>query len=118
MVSVFEDLGFDGESIGKIVVRCPEIFATRVETTLKRKLEFIKSIGISEEHLPRVIKKYPEVLVSDVDKTVLPRYGFFHWLCFISLLILFLLILGIVTRNVLAFRFFLGKVSLLNSVRR
>lgn len=73
MVSFLENLGFDSEMVGKIVLRCPEIFAASIEKTLNRKLEFLKNMGISNHHLPRVIKKYPEVLVSDVDRTLIPR---------------------------------------------
>ena len=73
MVSLFEDIGFSKETIGIILCRCPEIFATSIERTLKRKFKFLSVIGVSEPHLPRVIKKYPELLVSDVDRTLLPR---------------------------------------------
>ncbi|XP_062110932.1 transcription termination factor MTERF2, chloroplastic [Humulus lupulus] len=73
VVSLLEDVGFDKETIGKILGRCPEIFATSIERTLKRKLKFLSAIGISEVHYPRVIKKYPELLVSDIDRTLLPR---------------------------------------------
>lgn len=73
MVSLLEDLGFDKETIGRILGRCPEIFATSIERTLKRKLKFLAAIGVSEVHFPRVINKYPELLVSDIDKTLLPR---------------------------------------------
>ncbi|KDP25036.1 hypothetical protein JCGZ_22571 [Jatropha curcas] len=73
VVSFLKDLGFDEESVGKILVRCPEIFGLSIEKTVRRKVEFLISIGVSEEHLPRIIKKYPEVLVSDVNRTLLPR---------------------------------------------
>ncbi|XP_010259934.1 PREDICTED: transcription termination factor MTERF2, chloroplastic isoform X1 [Nelumbo nucifera] len=73
VVSFMEELGFDGESIGRILSRCPEIFAASVDKTLKRKLKFLADIGISKDHLTRVIRKYPELLVSDIDKTLLPR---------------------------------------------
>uniref|UniRef100_A0A803QZB1 Uncharacterized protein n=1 Tax=Cannabis sativa TaxID=3483 RepID=A0A803QZB1_CANSA len=73
VVSLLEEVGFDKETIGKILCRCPEIFATSIERTLKRKLKFLSAIGISEVHYPRVIKKYPELLVSDIDRTLLPR---------------------------------------------
>ncbi|XP_054792317.1 transcription termination factor MTERF2, chloroplastic-like isoform X1 [Prosopis cineraria] len=73
VVLFFENMGFDRQTIGKILVRCPEIFAACPAKTLKRKIEFLHSIGVSEVHLPRVIKKYPELLVSDPDRTMLPR---------------------------------------------
>ncbi|KAF9617541.1 hypothetical protein IFM89_037353 [Coptis chinensis] len=72
VVSFMEELGFDKESIGRTVIRCPEIFAASIENTLKKKLKFLVDIGISEVHLPRVIRKYPDILVSDI-KTILPR---------------------------------------------
>ena len=73
VVSFLEEVGFDKESIGRIIARCPEISATSVEKTLKRKLEFLIKIGVSKTHLPRAIKKYPELLVSDPHKTLHPR---------------------------------------------
>ncbi|PKI31843.1 hypothetical protein CRG98_047764 [Punica granatum] len=76
VVSLLEDIGFDRITVGKILVRCPEVFATSVEKTLRKKLDFLTSIGISESHLPRVIKKYPEVLVSDIDRTLVPRMNY------------------------------------------
>lgn len=73
VIAFLEDLGIDKETIRRIICRCPEIFATSIEKTLKRKLEFLTGIGVSRAHLPRVIKKYPELFVSDVDRTLLPR---------------------------------------------
>lgn len=68
-----EELGFEKETSGSILCRCPEIFATSVERTLTRKLKFLATIGVSQVHFPRVIKKYPELLVSDTERTLLPR---------------------------------------------
>ncbi|PQQ21140.1 uncharacterized protein Pyn_21051 [Prunus yedoensis var. nudiflora] len=73
VVSFVEGLGFDKETVGIILGRCPEIFAASIERTLSRKLQFLASIGVSKVHLPRVIKKYPELLVSDTDRNLLPR---------------------------------------------
>ena len=73
VVTFMEGLGFDKETVGSIFGRCPELFAASIERTLQRKLDFLASIGVSKVHLPRVIKKYPELLVSDTDKTLLPR---------------------------------------------
>ncbi|TYI22964.1 hypothetical protein ES332_A06G134000v1 [Gossypium tomentosum] len=76
VVLFFEGLGLDQETVGKLVSRCPEVFAANINTTLKKKVEFLAEFGISNDHLPRVIKKYPEVLVSDVNKTLLPRINY------------------------------------------
>ncbi|KAJ0076019.1 hypothetical protein Patl1_35138 [Pistacia atlantica] len=73
LVLFLEDLGFDKEKMGKIVTRCPELFAASIDETLKKKIEFLNVIGVSKYHHPRVINKYPEFLVSDVDRTLLPR---------------------------------------------
>ncbi|KAI9115216.1 hypothetical protein K1719_013535 [Acacia pycnantha] len=73
VVLFFENMGFDRQTIGTILARCPEIFAACPTKTLKRKIEFLHDIGVSENFLPRVIKKYPELLVSDPDRTMLPR---------------------------------------------
>ncbi|TQE12515.1 hypothetical protein C1H46_001906 [Malus baccata] len=76
VVSFVEDLGFDKETVGSILGRCPEIFAASIAKTLNRKLEFLANIGVSKPHLPRVIKKYPELLVADTDRTLLPRMNY------------------------------------------
>ncbi|MQL92679.1 hypothetical protein Taro_025312 [Colocasia esculenta] len=76
VVSFLEEIGLDNESIGRIMCRCPEIFASNVEMTLKKKLDFLMEFGISSKHLPRVVKKYPELLVSDVHSTLLPRISY------------------------------------------
>ncbi|KAA8540160.1 hypothetical protein F0562_024277 [Nyssa sinensis] len=73
VVSFLKDLGLDEETVGRILRRCPEIFATSIEKTLKKKLDFLNGIGVLKSHLPRVIRKYPELFVSDVNKTLLPR---------------------------------------------
>ncbi|KAF6141754.1 hypothetical protein GIB67_027932 [Kingdonia uniflora] len=73
VVSFMEQLGFDEQNVGRILGRCPEIFAADIELTLKKKINFIYDFGMSEDHLPRIIRKYPEFLVSDIDNTLLPR---------------------------------------------
>ncbi|WCJ37180.1 Mitochondrial transcription termination factor family protein [Euphorbia peplus] len=73
VVSFLKELGFDQESIVKILLRCPQIFGASVEKTLQRKVEFLASLGVSKDHLPRTIRKYPELLVSDINRTLRPR---------------------------------------------
>lgn len=73
VVLFFEELGLDKESVGKMLGRCPEIFAAKIDETLTRKLEFLNSFGLSKHLLPRVIKKYPEIFVSNIDNTIAPR---------------------------------------------
>ncbi|MCL7024570.1 hypothetical protein MKW94_002324 [Papaver nudicaule] len=73
VVTFMEELGFDTESTGQILCRCPEVFAANVDKTLKKKIKFLDDIGISKDCLPRVIRKYPELLVSDIDHALLPR---------------------------------------------
>ncbi|XP_050225538.1 transcription termination factor MTERF2, chloroplastic [Mercurialis annua] len=73
VVSFLRGIGFDQETVGKLLTRCPEVFAASMEKTLKRKVEFFISMGVMEDELPGIIKKYPELLVSDVNRTLLPR---------------------------------------------
>lgn len=68
-------MGFDKEDIGRLLVRCPEIFATSISNTLQRKIDFLIRICLSKDYLPVVIKKYPELLVSDIDRTLPQRYS-------------------------------------------
>ena len=68
-------MGFDKETMGRILARCPEIFAASINKTLDRKIEFLSGVGVSETYLPGVIRKYPELLVSDTKRTLLHRYS-------------------------------------------
>ncbi|KAG0495501.1 hypothetical protein HPP92_000192 [Vanilla planifolia] len=70
-----EHFGFDSETIGRILIRCPEIFAASVHGTLQRKVNILTHFGIP--NLPRVIRKYPELLLLDVNATLLPRMRYF-----------------------------------------
>jgi mTERF domain-containing protein, mitochondrial len=67
-------MGFDKKAVGKILCRSPEIFASNLNSTLKRKINFLIDFGASKHHLPRIIKKYPEFLLLDINHTLLPRY--------------------------------------------
>lgn len=73
VVCFLRDLGLDDDIIGRILGRCPEIFASSIGKTLKRKLNFLMGIGVSRRHLPRIIRKYPELFVCDVHRALLPR---------------------------------------------
>ncbi|XP_047171144.1 uncharacterized protein LOC124839386 isoform X2 [Vigna umbellata] len=73
IVLLFENMDLDKETIGRILARCPEIFASSINKTLQRKIEFLGRVGICKAFLPGVIRKYPELLVSDIDKTLLLR---------------------------------------------
>ncbi|KAH1247166.1 hypothetical protein GmHk_06G017117 [Glycine max] len=41
IVLLFENMGFDKETIGTILARCPEIFAASINKTLQRKIELL-----------------------------------------------------------------------------
>ncbi|KAL6986893.1 hypothetical protein U1Q18_040983 [Sarracenia purpurea var. burkii] len=73
VVVFLKDLGLDEETIGRVLGRCSEIFAAIIEKTLKKKLDFLTTIGVSKSHLPWVIRKYPELFLYDVNRTLLPR---------------------------------------------
>ncbi|XP_042382992.1 transcription termination factor MTERF2, chloroplastic-like isoform X2 [Zingiber officinale] len=76
VVSFMEEFGFDSTTIGRILRRCPEIFASSIENTLRKKVQFLMDFGISKDRLRRVIRKYPEMLLLDTDNTLLPRLRF------------------------------------------
>ncbi|XP_020583220.1 transcription termination factor MTERF4, chloroplastic isoform X2 [Phalaenopsis equestris] len=73
VVSFLKLFGFDDITIGRILCRCPEIFAANVDDTLQRKVNILTDFGISRKFLPRVIRKYPELLLLDVNTSLLPR---------------------------------------------
>ncbi|KAF3782477.1 Transcription termination factor 3 [Nymphaea thermarum] len=76
VVTFMEELGFESRDIGKLLCRCPEIFAANIENTLKEKIRFITDLGIPEDHFPRVIRKYPEFLVCSIHSTLKPRMDY------------------------------------------
>ncbi|CAN4085065.1 unnamed protein product [Withania somnifera] len=76
VVCFLRDLDLDEDIIGRILGRCPEIFASRIGTTLRRKLNFLMSIGVSRSHLPRIIRKYPEFFVCDIHRALRPRMNY------------------------------------------
>lgn len=73
VVNFLKESGLDEETVGRVLRRCPEIFATDVDRILRKKIEFLNSIGVSGVCLPYVIKKYPELFVCDVGKALHPR---------------------------------------------
>lgn len=83
----FENMGFDKENIGRILARCPEIFATSISKTLQSKIEFLSRIEVSKAYIPLVIRKYPELLVSDINKTLPQRYCYDSSLFFLSIVL-------------------------------
>ncbi|CAL5086853.1 unnamed protein product [Urochloa decumbens] len=75
-VVFFREMGFDKETVGRILCRSPEVFASNVESTLKKKINFLVDFGVSKHHLPRTIRKYPELLLLDINHTLLPRMNY------------------------------------------
>ncbi|WOH16249.1 hypothetical protein DCAR_0935799 [Daucus carota subsp. sativus] len=73
VVNYLKESGLDEETVGRVLGRCPEIFATDVDRVLRKKIEFLNSIGVSGVCLPYVIKKYPELYVCDIGKALHPR---------------------------------------------
>ncbi|XP_064999564.1 transcription termination factor MTERF2, chloroplastic-like isoform X2 [Musa acuminata AAA Group] len=76
VVSFMEEIGFDSKTIGRILCRCPEIFASSVDNTLRKKVNFLADFGVSRDCLLRIVRKYPEMLLLDTDNTLLPRMSF------------------------------------------
>ncbi|XP_057826732.1 transcription termination factor MTERF2, chloroplastic isoform X4 [Cryptomeria japonica] len=71
VVFFMKELGLDTESLGRILNRCPEIYASNVENTLRRKVNFlIETYGLRDNRLLLVMQKYPEVLALNVEQTV------------------------------------------------
>ncbi|OQU89934.1 hypothetical protein SORBI_3002G296100 [Sorghum bicolor] len=75
-VLLFREMGVDKKTTGKILCRAPEIFASNVDSTLKKKIDFLINFGVSKHHLPRIIRKYPELLLLDINRTLLPRMNY------------------------------------------
>jgi mTERF domain-containing protein, mitochondrial len=61
---------------GKILNKDPFIVGYSVEKRLRPTTEFLKSIGLGEKELRRVVLNFPEVLSRDVDKILRPNLAF------------------------------------------
>uniref|UniRef100_A0A0E0B6K5 Uncharacterized protein n=1 Tax=Oryza glumipatula TaxID=40148 RepID=A0A0E0B6K5_9ORYZ len=72
IILFFKDMDLDKKTVAKILCRSPEIFASSVENTLKKKINFLINFGVPKHHLPRIIRKYPELLLLDINRTLLP----------------------------------------------
>uniref|UniRef100_A0A6V7QSH0 Transcription termination factor MTERF6, chloroplastic/mitochondrial n=1 Tax=Ananas comosus var. bracteatus TaxID=296719 RepID=A0A6V7QSH0_ANACO len=62
--------------VGKILTKDPFIMGYSVEKRLLPTTEFLKSIGLSELDLRRVVINFPEVLCRDVEKILKPNLAF------------------------------------------
>ncbi|BBG98683.1 Mitochondrial transcription termination factor family protein [Prunus dulcis] len=92
VVSFVEGLGFDKETVGIILGRCPEIFAASIERTLSKKLQFLASIGVSKVHLPRdevfdeeglsrrdiafMVRRFSPLLGYSIEEVLRPKLEF------------------------------------------
>uniref|UniRef100_A0A0E0B6K6 Uncharacterized protein n=1 Tax=Oryza glumipatula TaxID=40148 RepID=A0A0E0B6K6_9ORYZ len=76
IILFFKDMDLDKKTVAKILCRSPEIFASSVENTLKKKINFLINFGVPKHHLPRIIRKYPELLLLDINRTLLPRINY------------------------------------------
>lgn len=61
---------------GKILNKDPFIVGYNVEKRLRPTTEFLKSIGLGEQEIRRVVLNFPEVLSRDVDKILRPNLAF------------------------------------------
>ncbi|KAE8655692.1 hypothetical protein F3Y22_tig00117021pilonHSYRG00204 [Hibiscus syriacus] len=90
--SIIQKVGAAYEDIGKMLLKYPWILSTSIQENYEQILLFSEEekvvlffkalgldqekFGISRDYFPIVIKKYPELLVSDMGKTPLPRMNY------------------------------------------
>lgn len=74
VLGVLRDHGFTKTHISRLVRMCPYLLLANVEKTLLPKLDFYRSIGISDHILARVVSWNPSLLTRSLEKYIVPCY--------------------------------------------
>jgi len=67
-----EEVGFadNDTALGRFIVRYPQCLCLRVETTLTRRVEYLRSLGLKKEVVRTVVDLTPEILEESVEATL------------------------------------------------
>lgn len=74
VLGLLRDHGFAMTHISRLVRMCPSLLLANVEKTLLPKLEFYRSIGLSDQILARVVSWNPCLLTRSLENYIIPCY--------------------------------------------
>ncbi|KAI5077231.1 hypothetical protein GOP47_0007055 [Adiantum capillus-veneris] len=75
IVTFLKSWRLDESDILKLLVRCPPIFASTV-AHLQMKITFLQQLGIRNQRLLYVLRRYPEYLMLSLENSLKPRIRF------------------------------------------
>ncbi|KAK4360840.1 hypothetical protein RND71_019792 [Anisodus tanguticus] len=74
VVEFFQNHGFSATQVKKIIRQRPKLLASKVDKTLKPKLDFLLSIGFSEDECSKIICRKPHILARSLRKQLAPSF--------------------------------------------
>ncbi|CAI9775222.1 unnamed protein product [Fraxinus pennsylvanica] len=74
--TLFRNYGFDESHISHIARIQPKVFLYNPQNTLLPKLDFLRSIGVSNADIPKVIMRNPALMGRSLEKQIWPCYNF------------------------------------------
>ncbi|MCO5599015.1 hypothetical protein L7F22_053114 [Adiantum nelumboides] len=72
VVTFLKSWGLEESDILKLLMRCPPIFASTV-AHLRIKITLLQQLGIRNQRLTYVLRRYPEYLMLSLEKALKPR---------------------------------------------
>ncbi|XP_059285172.1 uncharacterized protein LOC132038533 [Lycium ferocissimum] len=76
VIEFFQNHGFSATQVKKIIRQRPHLLASRVNKTLKPKLNFLQSIGFSEDECSKIISCQPCILSRSIRNHLAPSFDF------------------------------------------
>ncbi|XP_060191205.1 uncharacterized protein LOC132621080 [Lycium barbarum] len=76
VIEFFQNHGFSATQVKKIIRQRPHLLSSRVNKTLKPKLNFLQSIGFSEDECNKIISFQPRILSRSIRNHLAPSFDF------------------------------------------
>ncbi|XP_059294619.1 transcription termination factor MTERF8, chloroplastic-like [Lycium ferocissimum] len=76
VIEFFQNQGFSATQVKKIIGQRPRFLASRVNKTIKPKLNFLQSVGFSEDECSKIIYGKPCILDRSIRNHLAPSFDF------------------------------------------
>ncbi|XP_060191201.1 uncharacterized protein LOC132621078 [Lycium barbarum] len=76
VIEFFQNHGFSATQVKKIIGLRPRFLASRVNKTIKPKLNFLQSVGFSEDECSKIISAKPCILDRSIRNHLAPSFDF------------------------------------------
>ncbi|KAG4921033.1 hypothetical protein JHK82_049971 [Glycine max] len=74
VIDMLSNYGFDKIQVAKLAKKQPLVLLEDAENTLLPKLEFFRSIGVSNTDMPKILIANRDILFRSLEKCLIPRY--------------------------------------------